>query len=282
MSNIRYALPQSYQTPNVSSVVKADFLDFSDGVVKRLEFEIHNDLSFSVISRFTDDVHPTTYAESFYISYPLNGYLFVGLEIDGATQFSLKDDDLSYFAVGQIYNVESGALAVFVPPLLSSSGGVTIDDLNYAYFRGYSDAAVLVSYDLENFPLPVGDSIPVLISGGGSSTVDLASVLDAISALDTKVSSLDFQIPENLNFIEQSLNGNGSRYKDGENVKVVSFTSKFKVISSQYIRTDTQLYTVMYKLQRETVADSGTFDEIHYIPEQLVYIASEVTPTSAA
>ncbi len=147
-------------------------------------------------------------------------------------------------------------------------------------------------------------------SPGGSATVDLTPVLNAVETVDAKLNiftaivdklnSLDIQIPDdlatklenlstqvstvdlsslaNFKFIDKSLNGNISRYRDGQEVKVANVVGEFKVDSSVFVRSDSNAYTVIYRLLRKD--DSGSFSEVHYVPEALVYIQSEVEAAS--
>lgn len=71
-----------------------------------------------------------------------------------------------------------------------------------------------------------------------------------------------------------SLNGNGSRYRDGSTVKVTTMMDEFKVAWSGLVRTDANIYTIFYDLLRKM--PDGEFSEFHCVPESLVYLDSEI------
>ncbi len=132
-------------------------------------------------------------------------------------------------------------------------------------------------------------------SGTVSSSVDLTPVLDAITSLGSKIDNFNLQIPYDLNDKLQtlssqvsnldlstignlfnmgvSLNGNGSRYKDGLEVKVSKMIGTFKVLASVHSRADANIYTVIYKLQR--IEEGGSLSDIHFVPEAFVYLSEE-------
>ena len=70
-----------------------------------------------------------------------------------------------------------------------------------------------------------------------------------------------------------SLNGSVSRYRDGTLVSVVGVSGSFKVSASAVLRTDSNIYTVIYKLLRDV--GNGVFSEVHFVPESLVFTQSE-------
>lgn len=77
-----------------------------------------------------------------------------------------------------------------------------------------------------------------------------------------------------------SLNGNGSRYRDGSIVKVTTLMDEFKVAWSGLVRTDANIYTIYYDLLRKM--PNGEYSERHCVPESLVYLEAEVQPSSGA
>ena len=149
----------------------------------------------------------------------------------------------------------------------TDSNGV---DRSAELVRSTSDGDFMLTYDASKFVLagcgvdftltnPTQFPVSVFSSGTSSSGfVDLSPVLSAISALDGKISVLPIE----------SLNGNGSRYKDGESLKVTGLLGDFVVDASFMCRVNANSYTVMCKL----TSDGKT----HYIPESLLYSANEV------
>ena len=132
---------------------------------------------------------------------------------------------------------------------LAPGADICSSSYSTGYYNGYTDAAHSADYDSE-VSLPDGVTVaPATPSFGGSGSNPFVSV--------------------------SSLDGNGSRYRDGETVKVSSFLEDFKVVGSFMVRTDSQIYTVFYHLLRAD--ESGNFVEHHFIPESLVYRESEVS-----
>lgn len=137
-------------------------------------------------------------------------------------------------------------------------------------------------------------------SGDGSAPVDLTSVIEALSALDTKLSnkidSLDVQIPDDLNsklstlqsniqnldlsslnigdiLLGSSLNGNMCRYKDGDTVRIQGLLGDFTVVWSNFLRFGDQDYTVFYQVSRDV---GGGVLKYQFVPEALVFYPTEV------
>lgn len=146
-------------------------------------------------------------------------------------------------------------------------------------------------------------------SGGssGGSNVDLSSITSSLNSIFSSLNSLsdqiyhlDLQVPDDLNDKLQtlssqvsnldlstignlfnmgvSLNGNGSRYKDGLEVKVSKMVGTFKVLASVHSRAEANIYTVIYKLQR--IEEGGSLSDVHFVPEALVYLESETPAVS--